>query len=91
VPEVAQATPEQVKELLDDAPDAFAKGANAQLTQSQNIILDGNPGKEFEFTSTEGFSGKGRVYLVEQRLFLVVAIAAQTQNIQRFLDSFRLL
>ena len=91
VPEVAKATPEQIKELLDGTPDAFAKGGNAQLTRSQNIILDGNPGREFEFTSTEGFSGKGRVYLVEERLFLVVAIAPQSQNIQQFLDSFRLL
>jgi len=91
VPEVAKATPEQVKELLDGTPDAFAKGGNANLTRSQNIILDGNPGREFEFTSTEGFSGKGRVYLVQQRLFLVVAIAPQTQSIQRFLESFRLL
>ena len=91
VPEVAKATPEQIQELLDGAPDAFAKGGNAELTRSQNIILDGNPGREFEFTSTEGFSGKGRVYLVEERLFLVVAIAPQRQNIQRFLDSFRLL
>ncbi|HAZ47571.1 MAG TPA: hypothetical protein DDW76_03580 [Cyanobacteria bacterium UBA11369] len=91
VPEVAKATPEQIKELLDGAPDAFAKGGNANLTRSQNIILDGNPGREFEFTSTEGFSGKGRVYLVQERLFLVVAIAPQSQSIQRFLDSFRLL
>lgn len=91
VPEFAKATPEQIKELLDGTPDAFAKGGNAQLTRSESIILDGNPGREFEFTSTEGFSGKGRVYLVLDRLFLVVAIAPQRQNIERFLDSFRLL
>ena len=91
VPEVAQATPEQVKELLDGAPDAFAKGGNTNLTRSQNITLDGNPGREFDFTSDEGFAGKGRVYLVKQRLFLVVGVTPQTQNAQRFLDSFRLL
>ena len=91
VPEFAKATPEQIKELHDGTPDAFAKGGNAELTRSESIILDGNPGREFEFTSNDGFSGKGRVYLVLDRLFLVVAIAPQRQNIERFLDSFRLL
>jgi hypothetical protein len=97
IPDVELLNPEGIKKVLDDAISEFAKGGNATVQGQKEVSLGGNPGREFDFTSTEGFSGKGRLYVVQKRMYIVVAIAPeinsspQTQNAQRFLESFRLL
>ena len=58
--------------LLDSAPDDFTKSANAKLRKSENISLSGHPGKEFEFAIGDRVNGKGRVYMVGRRPYLVV-------------------
>lgn len=91
IPEAEKLTQEQVKQLLDSAPDDFTKSANAKLLKSENISLSGHPGKEFEFAIGDRVNGKGRVYMVKQRLYIVVGMTSTTDNFQKFLDSFRLL
>ncbi|MFB2936718.1 hypothetical protein ACE1B6_15810 [Aerosakkonemataceae cyanobacterium BLCC-F154] len=91
IPKIEKLTKEEITKLLDNAPNDFAKGANATLVTAKNVSLDGYPGKEFEFILGEGINGKGRVYLVNNRLYIVVGMTTQPGNVQKFLDSFRLL
>lgn len=91
IPDIEKLSQEEVTTLLDNAPNDFAKGANAKLIKAKTVSLDGHPGKEFEFTVSEGINGKGRVYLVEKRLYIVVGMTTKPNNVQRFLNSFRLL
>jgi hypothetical protein len=67
-------------------------GANAKLLQVWDISLGGDPGKEFEF---QPFSptqpvGVGQVFLVETRVYGLVATTPEPEKAQKFLDSFRL-
>ncbi|HEY9295124.1 MAG TPA: hypothetical protein VIQ31_01890 [Phormidium sp.] len=91
IPDMEKLSKEEVTQLLDAAPNDFAQGANAKLITTKSVSLNGHPGKEFEFTVSEGVKGKGRVYLVKQRLYIVVGMTTQPDNVQKFLDSFRLL
>jgi len=91
IPDVEKLDQEQIKKLLDSAPSDFAQGANAKLLGEKSISINGYPGKEFEFEMGEKVNGKGRVYLVKQRLYIVVGMTTEPENVQKFLDSFRLL
>ena len=91
IADLEQLSPAQIQEILDRAPGEFAEGAAAKLVRSQTIALNGNVGREFEFDMDNGIVGKGRVFIVKQRLFIVVGITPEIQNSQRFLNSFRLL
>jgi hypothetical protein len=91
IPEMEKLSQAEVAKLLDNAPNDFTQGANAKLLRTKTVTIDGHPGKEFEFTLKEGINGKGRVYLVKERLYIVVGMTTQPDNVQRFLDSFRLL
>jgi hypothetical protein len=91
IADLEQLSPDQIQEILDRAPGEFAEGAEAKLVRSQTISLNGNVGREFEFDMDNGIVGKGRVFIVKQRLFVVVGITPEIQNSQRFLNSFRLL
>lgn len=84
-------SPEEVQAILKGMPNHFVESAEGKLERTRDISLNGNPGKEFEFTFRDGISGKGRVYVVKKRFFLVVGLASQNQNLQKFLDSFRFL
>ena len=58
----------------------------------RDISLGGYPGKEFEFqplSPTEPV-GVGQVFLVETRVYGLVATTSEPENAQKFLDSFRL-
>lgn len=91
IPDIEKLSKEEITKILDNAPNDFAKAAKAKLIGSKTVSLDGHPGKEFEFTVSEGVNGKGRVFLVEKRLYIVVGMATIPDNLQKFLDSFRLL
>ena len=66
--------------------------ANAKLLQVRDISLGGYPGKEFEFQplSANQPVGVGQVFLVETRVYGLVATTPEPENAQKFLDSFRL-
>jgi hypothetical protein len=81
-----------IKITLNNAVDFFVVRANAKLLQVRDISLGGYPGKEFEFqplSSTEPV-GLGQVFLVETRVYGLVATTPEPENAQKFLDSFRL-
>ncbi|MEG4396181.1 hypothetical protein [Microcoleus sp. BROC3] len=81
-----------IKITLNNAVDFFVVGANAKLLQVRDISLGGYPGKEFEFqqlSPTESV-GVGQVFLVETRVYGLVATTPEPENAQKFLDSFRL-
>ena len=80
------------KITLNNAVDFFVVAANAKLLQVRDISLGGYPGKEFEFqplSPTEPV-GVGQVFLVETRVYGLVATTPEPENAQKFLDSFRL-
>jgi hypothetical protein len=81
-----------IKITLNNAVDFFVVGANAKLLQVRDISLGGYPGKEFEFQplSPNQPVGVGQVFLVETRVYGLVATTPEPENAQKFLDSFRL-
>jgi hypothetical protein len=91
IPDIEKLSQAEITKVLDKAPNDFAEGAKAKLITAKSVTLEGHPGKEFEFKISEEINGKGRVFLVNQRLYIVVGMTTQTNNVQRFLDSFRLL
>jgi hypothetical protein len=80
------------KITLNTAVDLFVVAANAKLLQARDISLGGYPGKEFEFQtlSPDEPVGVGQVFLVETRVYGLVATTPEPENAQKFLDSFRL-
>lgn len=91
IPSMEELSQEEITKLLDDAPNGFAKDAEAKLINAKTVSLSGHPGREFEFKLKEGINGKGRVYLVEKRFYIVVGMTIKPDNLQKFLDSFRLI
>jgi hypothetical protein len=80
------------KITLNTAVDLFVVAANAKLLQARDISLGGYPGKEFEFQTLSPNEpvGVGQVFLVETRVYGLVATTPEPENAQKFLDSFRL-
>ncbi|MEG3848330.1 hypothetical protein QT971_19540 [Microcoleus sp. herbarium19] len=81
-----------IKITLNNAVDFFVVASNAKLLQVRDISLGGYPGKEFEFqplSPTEPV-GVGQVFLVDTRVYGLVASTPKPENAQKFLDSFRL-
>ncbi|WP_293145301.1 MULTISPECIES: hypothetical protein [unclassified Microcoleus] len=80
------------KITLNNAVDFFVVAANAKLLQVRDISLGRYPGKEFEFQplSPKEPIGVGQVFLVEKRVYGLVATTPEPENAQKFLDSFRL-
>lgn len=86
----------QLKEFFDGFRDDFVQNGvlEGNLIQERDISLENYLGRELEVTGSEGFI-KMRVYLVEKRLYLLLA-ASQTkeafpQDGDRFFNSFKLL
>ncbi|MEG4071321.1 hypothetical protein QUA30_01470 [Microcoleus sp. Pol14C2] len=77
---------------LNNAVDFFVVAANAKVLQVRDISLGGYPGKEFEFQplSPSEPVGVGQVFLVETRVYGLVATTPEPESAQKFLDSFRL-
>ncbi len=65
---------------------------NGGVEGSFNVLsLGKHPGRELTFQGPGRESGKARFFLVERRLYVLVASGANPANVQKFLDSFRLL
>lgn len=81
-----------IRITLHTAVDFFVVGANAKLLQVRDISLDGYPGKEFEFQplSPKEPVGIGQVFLVDRRVYGLIASTQKPENAQKFLDSFQL-
>lgn len=81
-----------IRITLNTAVDFFVVAANAKLLQVRDISLNGYPGKEFEFQplSPKEPVGIGQVFLVDRRVYGLVASTPKPENAQKFLDSFQL-
>jgi hypothetical protein len=77
---------------LNSAVDYFVVAENAKLLQVRDISLAGYPGKEFEFQplSPSKPIGIGQVFLVDRRIYGLVASTPEPANAQKFLASFRI-
>lgn len=80
------------KEAMKAIPQSLAESLQAKIVRSQDIALRNNAGMEFDFVSNtdSGAKGKGRVYAVGKRLYVLLT-SSEEQNSQRFFKSFRLL
>ncbi len=58
----------EVGKLLDQLPSIYLKELQAKLVSTKNIQIENNLGKEFNFTAF-GQIGKGRVYIVKDRIY----------------------
>lgn len=84
-----------IEQLLAEAPSGFSEGAGGRLVNQQPISLGNFPGREFRLELSEGAIARGRIYLVNKRLYQVVVGTNNernlTKSIQGFLNSFQLL
>jgi hypothetical protein len=78
----------EVKKLLDQLPNIYLAPLQAKLVNAKNIQIGNNLGKEFNFT-VSGQSGRGRLYIVKDRVYIATAIDTPTA-MSSFLNSFRL-
>lgn len=91
-PKLAGANEDELAEVLRITLEAFIEGAEAELLSQQNIELNRYPGKAFEFhlgiPNTP--RGKGQIFIVQERLYILVVLTPRFQDAERFLRSFRL-
>jgi hypothetical protein len=86
------ATTDDAKQIANALPQEFVKGMKGKITRQRNIFLKKNPGSEFYFEITaegEKVNGKGRIYQVGKRVYILVS-AAPEQESGRFFNSFGL-
>ena len=73
----------------------LASKPNLKLLSARPISLDGFPGREFILSTPDGLTAVNRVYLVNNRLYVLTAegenFSASTPGVVRFLDSFNLI
>jgi len=85
--ELSQANPQNV---LDEVTKGF-DGGGTKVVSQRNISLNGIPGREVEYTVTEGINARARIFLVKQRLYLLQVVSGKNEHRVRFLDSFQLI
>jgi hypothetical protein len=78
----------ELRKLLNELPSIYLKPLQAKLLNAKNIQIGNNLGKEFNFTIS-GQSGRGRLYIVKDRVYIATAIDNPTA-MSSFLNSFRL-
>ncbi|MBP0002089.1 MAG: hypothetical protein J7641_24365 [Cyanobacteria bacterium SID2] len=83
-------------QFLQSVKQGFLSGIQANEDFSMVLRLDGYPGLEVEYTTAEGTIGFARFYLVNSRLYQVIATSRGVEsgsfpeNADRFLTSFAL-
>ncbi len=88
VDSLQNASRKEVRKLLDELPSIYLEPLQAKLINAKNIQIGNNLGKEFNFTIS-GQSGKGRLYIVKDRVYVATAIDTPSE-MSSFLNSFRL-
>ncbi|HEY9692399.1 MAG TPA: hypothetical protein V6D15_09350 [Oculatellaceae cyanobacterium] len=81
----------QSQQLLDGVASKFLEKSGAKLLNNRSITLAGYPGQEFTFAINPKITGKGRVYLTNNKLYILMAVAPEVASFNTFLNSFRLL
>lgn len=90
-------TGKDVQQILDDGQAGALTEMNATLVSSENVVLDGNPGRVFRFeAAVQGTDAEGLVhtYIREGSLYQVMLIymtsaTAFAADGERFVESFR--
>jgi hypothetical protein len=81
------------QDLLNRMEKDSGKMLRSKIVAKQSFTLSGNPGRELTLSDPEGF-GKTRIFLVQNRLYMLIAGGesgqANKQNIDNFLRSFKL-
>jgi hypothetical protein len=81
--------------ILDEARDGSVNNVRGRLLRERDIVLEGYPGKEIEYegeTPAEEIY-KSRIYLVKQRLYVLLVTAPRngaSKDAEKFLNSFKL-
>lgn len=81
-----------VLDTLQKQSSAFVKSLGGKLTRNQAISQDKNPGQVFDFVIQSGdikLTGKGQLQVKGDRLYTLASIG-KSQDLSRFLDSFKL-
>jgi hypothetical protein len=92
IPGLGQIPRKDVLNTLQKQSSAFVKSVGGVLTRNQAISQDKNPGQVFDFVIQSGdvkLTGKGQLQVNGDRLYTLASIG-KSQNLSRFLDSFKL-
>ncbi len=85
----------ELNQALSAIASGFAEGSRGRLISQETVRLGNFPGREIRLQFERGVIGRGRIYLVNKRLYVVMAItnkeSSLTKSIQGFLNSFQLL
>jgi hypothetical protein len=94
-PENISQNSRDVDRLLAQVASGFAQGAKGRLVSQQNIRLGDFPGREIRLQLNRGVIARGRLFVVNKRLYQVIVVTGQernlTKSIEGFFKSFRLL
>lgn len=84
----------KVKAVLNAFPEDFAKAVKGQLISQKNITLNTYKGKEFKIKGSRGVIFRGRVYVANNRMYLIGVATAKERYLRRtipgFLNSFQI-
>lgn len=87
--------PGDIDRLLAQVASGFAQGAKGRLVSQQTIRLGNFPGRDIRLQLDRGLIARGRVFVVNSRLYQVIVVTGQernlTKSIEGFFKSFRLL
>ncbi len=94
-PQTVNLNARNTDQYLSAIASGFAQGAGGRLVSQQNIRLGNLSGKEIRLQFEQGVIGKGRLFLANRRLYVVVAVTDKekslTKSIQGYLNSFQVL
>ncbi|MSS72941.1 MAG: hypothetical protein EXS64_15830 [Candidatus Latescibacteria bacterium] len=83
-------------QLLKEARDGSVDNVHGRLLKERDISLEGYPGKEIEYEGegAEEDIYKSRMYLVKQRIYVILVTAPRngaSEHADKFLNSFKLM
>jgi hypothetical protein len=91
-PEIVEAS--DAEGLLGASRDGAVSNVNGELVSDAPVSLNEHPGREFT-ASAQGLSLRARIFLVENRLYQIMAVVPKGQEnseeVDRFLQSFQLI
>ena len=79
----------QIQEMIDSGISTLIDGSDLKLLGQRDISLNGYSGREFEIGRDNVSMVKGRIYVMQQRIYMLTVVTPQPSNAQRFLESFR--
>lgn len=79
--------------LLNNMVQGAADNSGGKITKQFDITYKGNPGKEFIIAWSDGGAGRSRIYIIDQKVYMMQAIVDKKYKIDnpkipRFLNSF---